>query len=83
MRGQDLYSSEEEKNEENTTEESDNERGEDAYAHEGELLMVRCSLNRQPSPQPESQRENIFHTRCKISKNVSSLIIDSGSCCNC
>ena len=83
MRGQYLYSSEEEKNDENTSEGSDNERGEDAYAHEGELLMMRHSLNSQPSPQPESQRENIFHTRCKISENVCSLIIDSGSCCNC
>jgi len=55
MRGQDLYSSEEEKNDENTCEGSDNERGEDAYAHEGELLMMRRSLNNQPSPQAESQ----------------------------
>jgi len=38
MRGQDLYSSEEENNDENTSEESNNERGKDAYAHEGELL---------------------------------------------
>jgi len=83
MRGQDLYSSEEEKNDENTSEGSDNEREEDAYAHEGELLMVRCSFNSQPSSQPESQRENIFHTRFKISENVCSLIIDSGLCCNC
>ena len=37
MRGQDLYSSEEEKHDENTSEESDNERGEDTYAHEREL----------------------------------------------
>ena len=81
MRGQ--HRSEEEKNDENTSEGSDNKRGEDAYAHEVELLMMRRSLNSQPSPQPESQRENIFHTRCKISKNVCSLIIDSGSCCNC
>jgi len=63
MRGQDLYSSEEEKNDENTSEGSDNERGEDGYAHEGELLMMRRFLNSQPSPQPESQRGNIFHTR--------------------
>jgi len=55
MRGQDLYSSEEEKNDENTSEGSDNEIGEDAYAHEGEVLMMRRSLNNQPSPQPESQ----------------------------
>jgi len=75
--------SEEEKNVESISEESDSERGKDAYAYEGELLMVRHSLHSQPSPQPEPQRENIFHTRCKISENVCSLIIDSGSCCNC
>jgi len=45
--------------------------------------MIRRTLNSQPSPQPESQRENIFHTRRKIPENVCSLIIDSGSCCNC
>jgi len=50
MRGQDLYSSEEEKNDENTSEGSDNERGKDVYAHGGELLMMRRSLNSQPSP---------------------------------
>jgi len=82
LRGQDLYSSEEEKNE-STSKESDSEKGEDALTHEGELLMVRRSLHNQPCPQLESQRENIFHTRCKISENICSLIIDSGSCCNC
>jgi hypothetical protein len=29
-----------------------------------------------------SQREVIFHTRCKIMDKVCSVIIDSGSCCN-
>jgi len=61
MKGQDLYSSEEEKNDEITSEESDNERGEDAYAHEGELLRVRHCLNSQPSPQPDSMREHLPH----------------------
>ena len=62
MRGQDLYSSEEEKNDENTSEGSDNERGEGAYAHEGELLMMRHSLNSQPSPQPRvTTREHLPH----------------------
>jgi len=83
LRGQDLYSTEEEKNVESISEESDSEKGEDAFAHEGELLMVRRCLHSQPSPQHESQRENIFHTRCKISENVCPLIIDTGSCCNC
>jgi len=45
--------------------------------------MVQRTLNNQPSPHPESQRENIFHTRCKVLENTCSLIIDIGSCCNC
>jgi len=45
--------------------------------------MVRRILNNQPSPQALTQRENIFHTRCKILENTCSLIVDSGSCCNC
>ena len=30
----------------------------------------------------ETQRENIFHTRCKILEHTCSLIVDTGSCCN-
>jgi len=30
----------------------------------------------------ESQRENIFHSRCLINNQLCSLIIDSGSCVN-
>jgi len=82
LRGRDLYSSEEENNTESTSEESDCEGSEDAYAHEVELLMIRRTINNQPSPHPESQRKNIFHTRFKISENVYSLIIDNGSCSN-
>ena len=41
------------------------------------------SLNNQSSVNQETQRENIFHTRCKVFENVCSLIVDSGSCCNC
>ena len=33
-------------------------------------------------PFDESQRENIFHTRCLIQNNVCSLIVDGGSCAN-
>jgi len=44
--------------------------------------MIHKTFNNQPSPQPESQRENIFLTRCKVSKSVYSLIIDSGLYCN-
>jgi len=50
---------------------------------EGDPLMVRRMLNTQPSPQVLTQRDNIFHTRCKILENTCSLSMDSGSCCNC
>ena len=45
-------------------------------------MMIRKTLNNQPSMNQETQRENIFHTRCKVFENVYSLIVDSGSCCN-
>jgi len=81
MKAQDEYSNEEDINEESTSDESDYESRKDVYAHDGGLLMIRKTLNNQPSLQTESQRENIFHTCCKISENTCSLIIDSGSCC--
>nr|KYP36140.1 hypothetical protein KK1_042766 [Cajanus cajan] len=43
---------------------------------------MRRVLNNQPSD-TQSQRENIFHTRCNISNKAFSLIVDSGSWCNC
>ena len=45
--------------------------------------MVRRILNNQPSAQALTQRENIFHIKCKILENSYSLIVDNGSCCNC
>nr|KYP49388.1 hypothetical protein KK1_028826 [Cajanus cajan] len=44
--------------------------------------MIRRLLNNQPS-ETISQRENIFHTRCKVLNSACSLIVDSGSWCNC
>jgi len=41
---------------------------------EGDLLVVRRMLGQTQKPFDESQRENIFHTRC--------LIVDGGSCTN-
>lgn len=79
-RGVDAYSSENEK--EKSTSEDESE-GEDSYPCEGDLLMMRRVLKNQPSPQVLTQRENIFHTRCKVSNKTCSLIVDSGSCCNC
>ena len=48
---------------------------------EGELLVVKRSLNIQVAKE-EQQRDNIFHTRCHVRGKVCSLIIDGGSCTN-
>ena len=45
--------------------------------------MIRRTLNNHPSTSIETQRENIFHTRCNVLENICSLIVDSGSSCNC
>jgi len=49
---------------------------------EGDLLMIRRMLGTIPKPLDDTQRENIFHTRCLITKKLCSLIIDGGSCTN-
>ena len=49
---------------------------------EGDLLVVRCMLGQLQKPFDESQRENIFRTRCLINDKLCSLIIDGGSCTN-
>ncbi|XP_019172674.1 PREDICTED: uncharacterized protein LOC109168074 [Ipomoea nil] len=48
---------------------------------QGDALMVRRMLNIQATGD-ESQRENIFHSRCFVHGKVCSLIIDGGSCTN-
>jgi len=35
-----------------------------------------------PKPLDDTQRENIFHTHCLITKKLCSMIIDGGSCAN-
>ena len=45
--------------------------------------MVRRLLGSQPVEIEQSQQENLFHTRCKVFENICSVIVDSGSCCNC
>ena len=77
LRGKDEYS-----NQENESREEDKEKSEGAYPCEGELLMIRWTLNNQPSVEQETQWENIFHTRFKILENTCSLIVDIGSYCN-
>jgi len=49
---------------------------------EGDLLVVRRMLGQVLKPFDESQRENIFHTRCLINDKLCSLIVDGGSCAN-
>jgi len=79
LRGRDEYSNQED--------ESSGEEGkkdsDGAYPCEGELMMIRRTLHNHPSVNHETQRENIFHTRCKVSENICSLIVDNGCCCNC
>ncbi|XP_061337074.1 uncharacterized protein LOC133284106, partial [Gastrolobium bilobum] len=59
---------------------------EDEYDEEiipgGDLFMVRRMLGSQVKDMDDSQRENIFHTRCLIQGKVCTLIIDGGSCTN-
>ncbi|KAL5146675.1 putative mitochondrial protein [Glycine soja] len=89
MRGQDIYSSQEETTSCPSSSGSEDEvRGEESseevYPHEEvDLLMVRRLLGGQSYDLSQSQRENIFHTRCKILDKTCSLIMDNGSCCNC
>nr|KYP32827.1 hypothetical protein KK1_046394 [Cajanus cajan] len=45
--------------------------------------MVRRLLRNQSSDLDQSQRENLFHTRCKVLENTCSLIVNSGSSCTC
>jgi len=72
MRVQDSYSSQEETTSFCSSSGSEDEaRGEESseevYPHEkGDLLMVRRLLGGQSYDLSQSQRENIFHTRCKI-----------------
>nr|KYP62980.1 hypothetical protein KK1_017541 [Cajanus cajan] len=86
MRGHDIYSSQDEAttSSSNSEEEASDEEEnlESTFPYERELLMIRRLLNNQPSG-TLSQRENIFHTKCKVSNNSCSLIVDSGSWCNC
>ena len=50
--------------------------------YEGDLLVVRRMLGQVLKPFEESQRENIFHTRCLINDKLCSLIVNGGSSTN-
>jgi len=62
--------------------EEEKENSEGAYPCEGELMMIYRTPNNQPNMNQETQRKNIFHTRCKVFENVCSLIVDNGSYCD-
>lgn len=50
--------------------------------NEGELLVIRRSLQSTINPKADKQRKNIFQTYCTINRKVCILIIDAGSCTN-
>jgi len=70
LRGRDEYNSQDD--ESSGGEEKEKSKG--AYPCDGELLMVRRTLKNQPSMNHETQRDNIFHIRCKVLENTCSII---------
>ena len=52
------------------------------YPVRGDLSLVARRALTVYKDEKEVQRENIFHTRCKVKDKVCSMIIDSGSCTN-
>ena len=51
-------------------------------AEKGDLYMVRRLMGSMCKDLDDTQRENIFHSRCIIEGRLCSMIIDSGSCTN-
>ena len=52
------------------------------FADEGEVLVIRRSLNVIQDNEESWLRDNIFQTRCTSQGKVCNVIIDSGSCTN-
>ena len=74
LMGIDHYSSQEESNtSESENESSQESNGEDAYHTTSKTINLVLTI---------SHKEIIFYTRCNVSKNTFSLIVDSGSCNN-
>ncbi|XP_074298964.1 uncharacterized protein LOC141629955 [Silene latifolia] len=48
---------------------------------EEECLVLR-NLHMETGSAENEQREQIFHTRCKVNRKICNLVIDSGSCAN-
>ncbi|RDX64229.1 hypothetical protein CR513_57243, partial [Mucuna pruriens] len=51
----------------------------DGSHYEGDLLVLRRFMNNHVGEEAETQRENIFHSKCLILGNLCSTIIDGGS----
>ena len=64
------------------SEEEEEEEELEEGAMQGDMLMVRRLLGSQMQPLDDTQRENIFHTRCIVNGQLCSLIIDGGSYTN-
>uniref|UniRef100_A0A151UDM0 Transposon Ty3-I Gag-Pol polyprotein n=1 Tax=Cajanus cajan TaxID=3821 RepID=A0A151UDM0_CAJCA len=56
---------------------------EEILPSERDLLLVRRLISNQSSEIDQSQREKLFHTRCKVLEKTCSLIVYSGSTSNC
>ena len=67
---------------ESETSEEEVEEELEEEAMQGDMLMVKRLLGSQMQPLDNTQRENIFHTRCAINGKLCSLIVDGGSCTN-
>ena len=89
MWDQDIYSSQEKATSSPSSGGSEGEAKGDEHIEEvcpyeeGDLLMERWLIGSQSCDLTQTQKENIFHTRCKVLNKNYSLIMDSGSCCNC
>ena len=65
-------------------EEEQEEEGKDMtlYAMAGETLVTRRVLSAQYREMEETQRENLFVSKCSIGGKICRFIIDGGSCTN-
>jgi len=65
-------------NSSSSSSESESESECDVQPLEGDLLMVRRLMGSVCKDGDETQRENIFHTRCMVMGKICSLIINRG-----
>ncbi|XP_074303710.1 uncharacterized protein LOC141638206 [Silene latifolia] len=52
------------------------------YSDEDKEVLVLRSLHTEAAQIEHEQREQLFHSRCKVNSRICTLIIDSGSCTN-